>query len=90
MVSLDLATEGSQKWPITTFSTSPLYLPLTTSSKQDFFDLTDDSWYAIMKDLEERQRYNLGWRTRCRGTMQEERGGCIPGCLWQGISKCRI
>lgn len=28
--------------------------------------MTDDSWYAIMKGLEERKRDNLGWRTRCR------------------------
>jgi len=46
-------------------------------------DLTDDSCYAIMKDLEERQQDNLGWRTRCRDTMQEERGGCIPGSLFR-------
>ena len=40
-----------------------------------------------MKDLEEMKQDSLRWRTRCRETMQEERGGCIPGCLWQGNFK---
>lgn len=49
-VSLNVAPEGSQKYSTARFD----------------LDLTDDSWYAIMKDLVEMQRDNLGWKTRCR------------------------
>lgn len=64
----------------------PICILLVNITKQ-----THDVWTdPAMKDVKERQGENLSWRERCR---QREcnagKKGCIPGCLWQGISKCR-